>query len=73
MAIARAVANEARLILADEPTGALQSADTASVIGLLRDLHAAGSTVVMVTHDPEVAAVAQRRLEIRDGQVREVA
>jgi ABC-type lipoprotein export system ATPase subunit len=73
VAIARAVANRARLILADEPTGNLHSTDKQRVIGLLRDLHDEGATVVVVTHDPDIAALVERRLEIRDGVVREVA
>jgi ABC-type lipoprotein export system ATPase subunit len=73
VAIARALANEARLILADEPTGSLHAEDTATVVGLLRRAREEGRTVVVVTHDPDVASVAERRIEIRDGAVREVA
>jgi ABC-type lipoprotein export system ATPase subunit len=71
VAIARALANDPRLILADEPTGELHSEDKANVVALLRRLHQQGHTVVVVTHDPEVAAVAERRIEIRDGRVGE--
>jgi putative ABC transport system ATP-binding protein len=67
VAIARAVANRPRFVLADEPTGALHSEDKARVIALFRQLNRAGHAIVMVTHDPEMAALADRRAEIRDG------
>lgn len=70
VAIARAVANSPRFLLADEPTGALHSEDKARVIDLFRQLNRAGHTIVMVTHDPEMAAVADHQLEIRDGVLR---
>ncbi|HZS00746.1 MAG TPA: ABC transporter ATP-binding protein [Chloroflexota bacterium] len=73
VAIARALANDPRLILADEPTGELHSEDKANVVALFRRVQREGHTVVIVTHDPEVAAVADRQVEIRDGRVREVA
>ncbi len=72
VAVARALANDPRLILADEPTGELHSEDKATIVGLFRQLNDEGRTIVMVTHDPEVAAAARRRVEIRDGQVGEV-
>ncbi|HEY3062670.1 MAG TPA: ABC transporter ATP-binding protein [Chloroflexota bacterium] len=72
VAIARAVANHPRLILADEPTGELHSEDTATILELLHGFHARGHTIVIVTHDMEVAAAARRRIEIRDGRVREL-
>lgn len=71
VAVARALANNPRLILADEPTGELHSEDKATIIALFKQLNADGRTVVMVTHDPEVASVARRRIEIRDGFVSE--
>jgi putative ABC transport system ATP-binding protein len=72
VAIARALANEPRLLLADEPTGELHSEDKARVLELFRQLHDQGKTIIVVTHDIEVAAVAERRLEMRDGRLREV-
>lgn len=73
VAVARALANEPQMILADEPTGELHSEDKARVVELFQRIHAEGRTVVVVTHDPEVAAVARRRIEIRDGQIKESA
>jgi ABC-type lipoprotein export system ATPase subunit len=73
VAIARALANEPGLILADEPTGELHSEDKANIIALFQRFHSEGRTIVVVTHDPEVAAAAQRHLEIRDGRVSEIA
>jgi ABC-type lipoprotein export system ATPase subunit len=69
VAIARALANDPRLILADEPTGALHTEDQAQVVELLHRLHRDGRTVIVVTHDLDVAAQAQRRVEIRDGRI----
>jgi putative ABC transport system ATP-binding protein len=70
VAVARAVANGPGVVLADEPTGELHTDDTARVLELFRALNAQGRTVVIVTHDPDVAAVAPRRIEIRDGRLR---
>ena len=67
-AIARALVNDPKLLLADEPTGALDSRTAEEILEILQRLHAAGSTLVMVTHDPEVAAVASRLVQIRDGR-----
>jgi len=69
VAIARALANHPDLLLADEPTGALDSASAALVLDLLRARHDGGQTIVMVTHDPEVAAAADRIVHILDGQI----
>ena len=66
-AIARALAGEPRLLLADEPTGNLDSQMARGVMELLEEINAAGTTVVMVTHDPELAARAQRNVHIVDG------
>ncbi|HLM56648.1 MAG TPA: ABC transporter ATP-binding protein [Pyrinomonadaceae bacterium] len=67
LAIARAVVNDPPLLLADEPTGALDSRTGAEVMGVLRALNAAGQTVLLVTHNPENAALAHRVLHIQDG------
>jgi ABC-type lipoprotein export system ATPase subunit len=70
VAIARALMNEPPLLLADEPTGNLDSATTTDVLGLLRRFHGRGQTVVIVTHDPRVATIAAQRLvAMRDGRV----
>ena len=66
-AIARALAGSPRLLLADEPTGNLDSQMARSVMELLEEINAQGTTVVMVTHDPELAARAQRTVHIVDG------
>lgn len=69
LAIARALANEPTLLLADEPTGALDSAGGQEVIELLSRLHAGGQTIVLVTHDADVAAAADTVLKMRDGRI----
>jgi putative ABC transport system ATP-binding protein len=69
LAIARALANEPTLLLADEPTGALDSAGGAEIIELLRRLHNGGQTIILVTHDPAVAQAAGRIVRMRDGRV----
>ncbi len=69
VAIARALVTEPALLLADEPTGNLDTASGAEVMGILRELHAAGRTVVLITHDAEVAASADRQVHVRDGRL----
>jgi putative ABC transport system ATP-binding protein len=70
VAVARAVANGPSVLLADEPTGELHTEDKARVLDLFQTLNRQGRTIVIVTHDPDVAAVAPRRVEIRDGRLR---
>jgi putative ABC transport system ATP-binding protein len=69
VAIARALVSDPDLILADEPTGALDSKSAEDVMGLMGELHAAGRTLVLITHAPDVAAVAERTVSIRDGLI----
>jgi len=69
VAIARAILNKPSILLADEPTGNLDSATTAEILALFRQLHAEGQTVVIVTHEDEVAAHCQRVVRLRDGRV----
>jgi putative ABC transport system ATP-binding protein len=70
VAIARALVNRPRLILADEPTGALDTRTSVEVLGLIQSLHKSGITVVMVTHEPDIAAYAGRLVVVRDGRIR---
>jgi putative ABC transport system ATP-binding protein len=67
--IARALINDPPILLADEPTGNLDAANQKIVADILRQLHAAGHTIVMVTHDPEMAALAQRKIALSHGKV----
>ncbi|MGF1606052.1 MAG: ABC transporter ATP-binding protein [Rhodothalassiaceae bacterium] len=69
VAIARALVNDPKLILADEPTGALDSATSEEILDLFQDLNDQGITIVMVTHEAEVAARARRRLDFLDGRI----
>nr|WP_275408952.1 ABC transporter ATP-binding protein [Actinoplanes brasiliensis] len=69
VAIARALVNEPSLVLADEPTGALDTANGQAVLALLRRLNDEGTTIVVITHDRDIAASMPRRIEIRDGRV----
>ena len=72
VAIARALATDPVVILADEPTGNLDTAMSIEIMNLFTDLHKRGKTIVMVTHDDDIAAYAEHRLVMRDGLVKEV-
>lgn len=69
VAIARALVNDPRIIFADEPTGNLDSHTGEVVLEMFHKFHEEGRTIILVTHDPEIAAVTPRRLEIRDGKI----
>ena len=72
VAIARAIVTNPKLILADEPTGALDSKTSQEIIDIFHDLHAQGNTIVLITHDNDVARQAERAIHILDGQITEV-
>jgi putative ABC transport system ATP-binding protein len=69
VALARALVTEPALLLADEPTGNLDTASGAEVMSLLRELHRQGRTIVLITHVTEIAAAAQRQIHLRDGRI----
>jgi putative ABC transport system ATP-binding protein len=69
VAVARALVAEPALLLADEPTGNLDSVTGASIMALFRDLHADGSTILMITHDEHLAQTASRQVTMRDGEI----
>lgn len=69
VAIARALVNHPSIVLADEPTGNLDSRTSAEIMALFEDLHTQGHTVVLITHEPDIAAHAHRQIHLRDGRV----
>lgn len=69
VAVARAVAAKPPIILADEPTGNLDSHATEEILGILKELHRSGKTVIVITHDPEIAAQAKRVIRLKDGRI----
>jgi len=73
VALARTVVRQPALVLCDEPTGNLDTTTTAQILSLLEDLHARGLTIVIITHDPAIAALAERNLVISDGVLTEAA
>ena len=73
VAIARALSNRPEIIVADEPTGALDTASTEQVFGILRDIADSGRTVIVLTHDPALGARADRRVHIVDGKIAETS
>lgn len=69
VAIARALVNEPKIIMADEPTGNLDTKSSLEIMALFGELHAEGKTIILVTHEPEIAEYAQRKLMVRDGKL----
>ena len=69
VAIARAIVNDPPLVLADEPTGSLDSEASAEIVTMITDLNVRGTTIVLVTHDPEIASHAKRRIILKDGKI----
>jgi len=72
VSIARAIVTNPKLILADEPTGALDSKTSREIIDIFHELHAQGNTIVVITHDNDIAKQAQRAIHILDGKITEV-
>jgi putative ABC transport system ATP-binding protein len=69
VAIARAIVNNPAIILADEPTGNLDTKTSIEIMGIFEEIHNAGNTVIVVTHEPDIAEYAQRVIKLRDGLV----
>ena len=72
VAIARALSNDPVFLLADEPTGNLDSVNSVEIIELLKNLNREGKTIIMVTHDSDIAAHAKKRLVMRDGKIQKI-
>jgi len=72
VAIARALANDPQVIFADEPTGNLDTKTGLQILELLQKLHAEGKTIIMVTHEPDIAAFAQYQMHMRDGKIERI-
>lgn len=72
VAIARALANDPQVLLADEPTGNLDSKTGVQIMAMLGELHAAGKTIIMVTHEPDIAAHAERQIVMSDGEIESI-
>ena len=70
VAIARALVNDPRIVLADEPTGNLDSRTSVEVMGILQELNSHGITVILVTHEPDIAQFTKRHIVFRDGKIR---
>ena len=69
VAIARALVNDPRIIMADEPTGNLDTKSSVEIMGLFGQLHKQGKTIILVTHEPDIAEYAERQLIVRDGKL----
>ena len=69
VAIARAIAMKPSIIMADEPTGNLDTKSTGEIMGIFRDLHASGATIILVTHEPDIAQAAERQILVKDGKI----
>ena len=69
VAIARALVNDPRILMADEPTGNLDTKSSIEIMGLFGELHQQGKTIILVTHEPDIAEYAQRQLTVRDGKI----
>lgn len=72
VAIARALVNRPKIVFADEPTGNLDSKTSVEIMNLFTELHRAGQTIILVTHEPEIAEYAQKIIHMRDGQIEEI-
>ena len=72
MAVARALANDPAVLLADEPTGNLDSATSVQIMGLFQELYEQGKTVILVTHEPDIAAYAKACVVLKDGYVQSI-